>query len=182
MIMNDMAVDIWEMATKWGYYLSAAHIPGKHNILADVASREFQDAAEWMIPTRIFNEITDAWGMPDIDLFASRLNHRLDTYASWKPDPSSSYIDAMMISWSNRFIYAFPPFSMLWPVIAKFERDCVEEGIIFIPRWPTQSWYPTIMKMMISKPIEIPSSCLVLPGTDRRHPLKKMKLLAVHVN
>ena len=35
MILNDLAVDIWNMATTRGFHLSAAHIPGKHNIIAD---------------------------------------------------------------------------------------------------------------------------------------------------
>ena len=29
-------------------HISAAQIPGKHNILVDLASRKFQDSPEWM--------------------------------------------------------------------------------------------------------------------------------------
>ena len=54
MIMNDLAVDIWSKAADRGLHISAAHIPGIHNILADSASREFHDAAEWMIPKKLF--------------------------------------------------------------------------------------------------------------------------------
>ena len=53
--------------------------------------------------------------MPEIDLFASRLNKQLYRYASWIPDPDDLYIDAMSISWENQFVYLFPPFSMIWP-------------------------------------------------------------------
>ena len=51
MVMNDLAVGIWEYCREIDVHISAAHIPGKHNILADIASREFHDAAEWMLPT-----------------------------------------------------------------------------------------------------------------------------------
>ena len=90
MIMNDLAVEVWEFCNKMNVHISAAHIPGKHNILADIASREFHDAAEWMIPHSVFEKLVKAFGLPDIDLFATRLNHQLPTYVSWLPDPDST--------------------------------------------------------------------------------------------
>ena len=50
MTLNALAVEIWEICIKRGAHISAVHIPGIHNVLADAASREFQDSAEWMIP------------------------------------------------------------------------------------------------------------------------------------
>ena len=182
MVMYDLAVDIWSKAAERGIHISAAHIPGIHNVLADSASREFHDAAEWMLPPDAFADIVDTFGKPDIDLFASRLNKQLPVYASWKPDPESTYIDAMLISWTDMYIYVFPPFSMMWPVISKLELDMVEEAIMIIPRWPTQSWYPRIMGKVIGSPIEIKSNRLILPGTEKRHPMTKMTLLAVKVS
>ena len=180
MVLNDMAVDIWDYCIQQGIHISAAHIPGIHNVLADTASREFDDSAEWAIPQSRFEKITRVFGTPDIDLFASRLNHKLATYASWKPDPDSAVIDAMSISWKHDFIYMFPPFSMLWPVLSKMEEDQVTRAIIVMPDWPTQSWYPRLMKKSLSQPITIPSSCLYLPGTKKKHSLApKLKLLAV---
>ena len=181
MTQNDLAVEIWEFLAPLGVHISAAHIPGKHNILADKASREFVDAAEWMLPPEIFSGIIEKFGTPDIDLFASRLNKQLPVYVSWKPDPDSAYIDAMLLNWSGRFIYAFPPFSMLWPVISKLEEDQVERAIIVMPEWPTQSWFPRIMRKKISEPIRIPTRNLILPGTTKIHPLasKRSHMLAV---
>ena len=139
MTMNDMAVNIWEFCISLGMHISAAHIPGKHNILADVASREFRDAAEWMISPHVFLDIVDKFGMPDIDLFASRLNHQTPDYVSWLPDPGSKYIDAMLIEWEG-FIYLFPPFSMIWAVVCKMRHDeKIEKAVLVVPNWPTQS-------------------------------------------
>ena len=180
MALNDLAVDIWEFCLQNEVHISAAHIPGIHNILADTASREFSDSAEWAIPQQVFQDITEKFGTPDIDMFASRLNKKLEKYASWKPDPESIIIDSMCISWKNTFIYLFPPFSMFWPILSKIERDRVPQAIILMPDWPTQSWYPRIMKKALKQPIQIPSSKLYLPGTTKKHPLApKMKLLAV---
>ena len=51
---NDIACEIWEMCMKSGVHISAAHIPGLHNILADTASRVFHDSAEWMLSHDVF--------------------------------------------------------------------------------------------------------------------------------
>ena len=179
MILNDLAVSIWEYCLDKGIHISAAHIPGKHNVLADIASREFRDAAEWKLCPEIFSRLVHKFGMPDIDLFASRLNHQLPTYVSWQPDPDSSYIDAFQMSWKGKFIYAFPPFSMIWPLLSKMRRDRVEKAIIVVPVWPTQSWYTSLLKMKVQDTtiIRISSSKLSLPGTMTRHPMgKKLRL------
>ena len=180
MVMNDLAVAVWEYCIAMQVHISAAHIPGVHNILAHIASREFYDAAEWMLPTQKFQELVHIFGQPEIDLFASRLNNQLPIYVSWKPDPGSTYIDAMLISWSNKFVYIFPPFSMMWPVLSKLEEDRVERAIIVMPKWPTQSWYPRIMKKVMAAPLTINSNSLILPGTSKVHPLApKLRMLAV---
>ena len=179
MSLNDISVDIWSLCSQYDIHISAAHIPGKHNVLADLASREFHDAAEWMLSPKVFQNIIRKWGEPDIDLFASRLNHQVPTYASWKPDPESSVIDAMQITWGNKFVYIFPPFSMIWPVLSKLERDRVERAILIIPWWPTQSWLPRIMRKAIDE-MTISSRDLSLPGTTMTHPMAPgLKLRAV---
>ena len=181
MTLNDLAVQIWEYCMDNDIYISAAHIPGKHNILADIASREFHDSAEWSISPEIFSRLVTKFGLPDIDLFASRLNHQLPVYASWQPDPESSHIDAMSFSWRNLFIYAFPPFSMVWPVISKMRRDGVKRAVLVIPEWPTQSWYPRLQKLRLPEGcLRISNSKLFLPGTTDRHPMgKRLRLMAV---
>ena len=178
MVLNDIAVEIWQLCIEYGTYISAAHIPGKHNIVADIASREFHDSAEWMLSRDTFRMITDRFGMPDIDMFASRLNCQLPIYASWKPDPNSTYIDAMQVTWANKFIYLFPPFSMLWPVITKMEEDKVEKAILVVPKWTTQSWFPRIMRKVIQH-LEVSSRDLVLPGTTQQHPMAPKLRLCV---
>ena len=37
---------------------------------------------------RCFSRMCSLFGVPGIDLFASRPNHKDPEYASWKPDPS----------------------------------------------------------------------------------------------
>ena len=80
---NQLAKDIWIVCINKGTHVSAAHIPGKQNILADTASRKSHDASEWMLSKNIFNHFIACFGMPEIDLSASRLSKQLRRYASW---------------------------------------------------------------------------------------------------
>ena len=75
------------------------------------------------------------------DIFASCLNHQLDKYISWLPNPGSLFVDAFSISWSNSKFYAYPPFSMIGAATAKSVQDKAT-GIMIIPYWTTQYWYP----------------------------------------
>ena len=59
------------------YFLSAAHIPGKHNIEADRFSRKFNNNTERQLNLRIFIEITNKFGYTEIDPFATRINTQL---------------------------------------------------------------------------------------------------------
>ena len=89
-------------------------------------------------------------------------------------------IDAMQISWADKYVYIFPLFSMLlWPVLTKFEKDRLHRAIIMIPKWPTQSGVPRIMKKSISFK-HIKSTEIRLPGTQAKHPMApKLKLVAL---
>lgn len=132
-----IAKDIWQWCIDKQIWLTAAHIPGTKNVEADRQSRYFSDNKEWMIRSDIFQQITDLWGEPSIDLFASRLNHQVSCYVSWKPDPGAAFIDAFSITWDKHFFYAFPPFSLIARCLQKAQTDCAE-GLIIVPMWPTQ--------------------------------------------
>ena len=53
MLCNNVAIEIWEFCIKRAVHISAAHIPGKENVLADLASREFQDSHKWMLSLKV---------------------------------------------------------------------------------------------------------------------------------
>jgi hypothetical protein len=89
-------------------WLSAVHIAGKLNIEADEKSRKFSDKHEWMLNNQCFNEIITCFPEVNIDMFASRLNNKLDVYCSWQPDPGCSYVDAFSVDWSYHEFMLFP--------------------------------------------------------------------------
>ena len=77
------------------------HLPGVLNVEADAASREFNVRTEWMLRKDVFRDITCRFYLPQIDLFASRLNHQVPLYVSLLPDPGASAVDAFLLDWSQ---------------------------------------------------------------------------------
>lgn len=178
---NNVAKEILTWCMNKQIWLTAAHIPGRENVEADKESRVFSDNKEWMIRPDVFKRITETWGKPSIDLFASRMNHQVAQYASWKPDPGASYIDAFSITWSETFFYAFPPFSLIARCLQKMETD-LAEGLMIVPMWPTQPWYSKLLRMLVDVPRVIPQllTSLQMPGMPQEvHPLANKMVLIV---
>ena len=74
---------IRDFAVRQVIWLSAADIPGRLNTKADILSREKQIVSEWMLTKGVFEHAISTFNFkPDIDLFASGVNHQLKPYVS----------------------------------------------------------------------------------------------------
>ena len=88
-------------------------------------SRVFDEHTEWFLCDTVFNQICKKFFTPTIDLFASRLNHKVDSYVSWYPDPGALAVDAFTQNWANQLFYAFPPFSLITRMLQKVRKETV---------------------------------------------------------
>ena len=179
-VCNDMAFQIWGWCLTKCVWLSARHVPGAQNTQADQASRRFNDSVEWSLSTDVFQTISAAWGPFDIDLFASRLNNKLPSYASWRPDPGAQFTDAFCFNWETYHFYAFPPFSVISKCLQKIDQD-LATGVLIVPFWKTQAWFSVLMNLLVDNPLVLPQAdnLLTLPHTGAQHPLKrKIRLIA----
>ena len=118
---NDMARAVLEWCIGQDIWPTTSHIPGKLNVIADKASRAFDDSKEWKLDAAVYVQLTSQFGTPEVDMFASRLNYQMMPYVSWHPDPRAWAIDAFTLDWSNMFFYAFPPFSVIPQVLQKLD-------------------------------------------------------------
>ena len=108
---NSLVVQIWEFCISQDIsWLTAAHIPGSSNVIADGESRNFHSQdTEWMLnPDLLSGALKTLDFQPKIDLFASRLNKQLPVYCSFRPDPGASFINAFTFSWANKKLYCPP--------------------------------------------------------------------------
>lgn len=163
-----LAKQIWNWALNRSIHLSAEHLPGSENILADKASRIFDANTEWSLASSVFNNINNEFGPCKIDLFASRLNAKLNLYVSWKPDPFAVFVDAFSRNWNmlGNF-YAFPPFSLILSCLQKIASEKAK-GILIVPFWTTQPWFPKLMRMLYQTPMILPKDILTLPFSNAR--------------
>ena len=76
--------------------------------------------------------------------------------------------------------YAFPPFSVLSRVLSEIKEDNAS-GILVVPLWPTQPWFPVMLDLLIDHPRHIApdSRNLHIPGNPLLHPLHKRLTLLV---
>lgn len=76
--------------------LTAQHIEGKANILAELLSRKSRLLpTEWMLHKGVAKTIFNMWDKPHIDLFATRWNRQIQTFVSPFPDEQALSVDAL---------------------------------------------------------------------------------------
>ena len=155
-ILLEIAKQVWEWSLGRNLFISAEHLPGRLNTIADQESRKKIDSSEWMLDPQVFRRVMKQVGTCQVDLFASRLSKQLDSYMSWKPDPGALAVDALAQSWTQMRGYAFPPFSLIGRCLAKVKRERVEELVLIAPIWPTQAWFPVLQAVCIRNPIKLP--------------------------
>ena len=182
---NKLCKTIWEWCIQRHIWISAAHLPGSLNTVADTESRCKNNNLEWMInPDILQHALKQLSFKPEIDLFASRINKQFPVYASYRPDPNAMAIDAFTIQWTDLKLYAFPPFSVIPLVIHKICQDQAQ-GIIVIPEWTTQYWYPKVLQLLKEAPVKLKASTdlLQLPQNPQAvHPLHvNLNLLVCHL-
>lgn len=164
--LNDLSRNIWHWCESRKLFIYASYIQSKQNTVADTESRKTHPDIEWSLTNNDFNLIVNKFGIPDIDLFASRINKKCDLYISWHRDPDAHAIDAFTVPWNDINFYAFPPFSLILKVLDKIVSDRAE-GIIVVPLWPTQPWYPLFKKLLISDLMTISQCSFFSPYRSR---------------
>ena len=135
-----------------GLWIFASYIKSKDNKIADEESRILPAETEWELADWAFRDINISYGEFDVDLFASNLNKKCEIFVSWRRDPESIAIDAFTISWASFYFYAFPPFSIVLQTIRKIVNDQAE-GVLAVPLWPAQCWFPMFNKLLVAKPL-----------------------------
>lgn len=153
--------------------LSSRHLPGRLNALADRLSRNSRPlVAEWTLCQSVLQSVFHFLGLPMVDLFATRWNHRLPLYVSPVLDPAAFAVDAMSMDWESIFAYAFPPFTLLPPVLRKIRSSkgcCI---ILIAPLWPNHSWFNDLLDLLVESPIPLPLRSDLLyqdPGRRLHH-------------
>ena len=181
---NLVAIQIWEWAIAKQIWISVEHVAGVKNKEADEESRNRNNSGEWSLSQLTFQNIIESFKVtPTIDLFASRLNHKVDVFVSWFPDPLATKTNVFLHEFSHEIFYAFPPFNCIEKFLKKVQLENLE-GIIVVPCWSTQAFFPSLTKILIDFPLCIRWRAALLshPHLDQ-HPLgKRLRLIACRIS
>ncbi|KYN22429.1 hypothetical protein ALC57_05173 [Trachymyrmex cornetzi] len=181
--LSALAKDIWQWCETRNLFLFASYIPPADNFIADEESRRTDTDTEWSLSVLAFDVICQRFGHPEVDLFASTLNAKCECYLSWFPDPGTWAVDAFTIAWGDLPFYAFPPFILISRVLRKIVDDSAE-GILVVPWWPSQPWFPLFQRLLISEPIIFDPAydLLSAPLRDHHPAYRTLSLAAGHVS
>ena len=151
-----LALELWEWCIQRGIHLSAAHIPGEDNLVADFLSRGKYLPSEWTLNPFVFQRICQVLvHRPEIDLFASTLNFQLPKYCARCRDPKAWKVDALSFRWSGLLLYAFPPFSILPTVLEKVAQEGADLALV-APFWPQRPWFLKLLSLLAGQPRVLP--------------------------
>lgn len=179
--LNQVTRMIWNWCEERKIFIFASYIRSKLNVEADSESRKINVDTEWELCSREFQKIVRVFGESTVDLFASRINAKCCLYVSWKRDPFAYNIDAFTLNWSQFYFYAFPPFALIPKTLNKIISDQAT-GIVVVPQWPSQPWYPLFKSLCVKNIVTFPPSKYLLSSPFRpTHPLHSHLSLAASV-
>ena len=144
--LNAVVLSLEKLREKHGWFLSAVHLAGVRNVLADSLSRDSVQETEWALDHNSFLEVQAALPDLQLDLFATQVNHKLPSFVTPYFHTGAVATDAMSLDW-NRWdrVYLFPPVNMLLKVLDKL-RDFRGRAILVAPLWPNSPWFPLLLE------------------------------------
>ena len=107
--INHVMIAIFTLARRRSWHLSATHLAGVQNVIADSLSRTKPLESEWSLDVQSFQEISKRLPGLQVDLFATEYNHKLPCYVAPNLDPQAFAMDALLLDWNQwDRIYLFP--------------------------------------------------------------------------
>lgn len=181
--MDSLAKEIWSWCLDRNIWLTCQYLPGSLNEVADFLSRNFTNCGEWNLKPEIFQRVVKQLFAPEVDLFASENNFKVNKFVSRYFCEKAWKTDAFTFSWHNLRPYIFPPICLISRIINKIIEDRVEQSIIIFPLWQTQSWFSLLLSRIISIPIRLPKHKDLITTGESRQPIQsKVTLVAAAIS
>ena len=99
--VNLILKEFWEFCAKKQIWVDASYISSSRNKVADKEPRKLRDNLEWSLKEKLFEKIVRNFGPVTTDLFASRVNCKVNRYFSHNFEPEAIGIDPFSYCWNN---------------------------------------------------------------------------------
>ena len=141
---------IWKRASLMKWTVSAAHIKGSFNVVADQLSRNTTISTEWSLPRQVFKkEVLRHEPRLEVDLFATSLNHQLKDYVSPCPDQRARAVNALNVDWSRwDHLYLFPPRPLILKALQKLKQSNIRTALFLTLDDQFQKWYTPLKSQL----------------------------------
>ena len=141
--------------------------------VADFHSLNFRDNTEWMLNPVVFKQLSALCFVPEVDLFASRLNCQFTPFSVVETGTWGVGSECLLPLLSS-FMFSLP--------LASWEEDG-GTGMLVTPFWSTQPWFPQLLELLIDHPRLLqPKQDLQRNGRlDMVHPLHSKLALLVTI-
>ena len=91
----------------------------------DYLLRNRPDPTEWHLLPLVAQHLFQVWGRPQVDLFASHLNHRLPCWLSRTGHP--------MAAGAGLYLFTYPLIPLLEKTLIKISEDQADKVIVITP-------------------------------------------------
>ncbi len=133
----------------------ATHVPGVLNSGADLLSRGNPRYGEWRLNPEVVRLVWERFGRASVDLFASRENAQCPLFFSLRNESAPLGTDALAHPWPSMLLYAFPPLSLIAPVLLRVREQRLPL-ILIAPNWPSRPWMAELARLLCSQPWPLP--------------------------
>jgi len=159
-LMAELRV-VWKLLLDFGITLDPVYIRSANNP-ADAPSR-YRDSSDWTFRPGLRRRLRDLWRSPfSLDPFATAATAMARNFCSLRDEEQHTAADGFSVSWSGHDLFLNPPWRLLSRVLRKIAADRAR-GVLIIPRWPSQHWWPQVLTLRASwHALPLPRHC-VLP-------------------
>ena len=177
--LTEMTTDLLLWTQRNQIQLSARHIPGKLNTVADQLSRAHSPPpGEWALNRHVCQQLWNLWGNPMVDLFATFQNSRLPLFFSPFADETAAGVDGLSQPWDGIHGYAYPPTPLIPLVLRKLEQSERTKLTLIAPNWPSQLWFPQLLSLLAAPPRDLGTAKTLLKQGSVVH--QKPEVLKLH--
>lgn len=172
--------EIFNLTNQHNIHLIARYLPGRYNLIADSLSRTNQ-LPEWSLSREILDVIFNKFGIPSIDLFASRRSAIVNQYVSEDAlDPDCAFVNAFSQTWNYPLGWIFPPPALI-PLVLLHLQQSVGTYLLVAPKWEKTFWKADLRQRAICPPLTIWKTHIHLIDLATGKPPPQAKKLCLQV-
>lgn len=157
--MSEKGAAFFDWKELHGLAVSFRWLAGRLNVRADQLSRRLSNHVDWQLHPWLFRQVMKGFRMrADVDLFASCQNCQLPSFYAFHHDHRAVGADAFNFKWIvHQCPYAYPPPILISRILQKMIAERLPTMVLLVPVWMAQTWWPTLMSMMLDPPILLPN-------------------------